>query len=181
MGYKCTFPILYQEMKDQKRLKKQEFDTKSIDWKGETKKNYLYLAAFSKIIDGMSKDKEKGNEHFKKAEYEQALVYYKSALDLAKQKENDEEIDKIIENGKSFYNLKYDYLKISTILYSNSSMANLKLEHYSRSICNALKGNRFLERLDKLMDNEEKFEKDFGNIKTKIEWRMRESWKHQDL
>jgi len=63
MGYKCTFPILYQEMKDQKRLKKQEFDTKSIDWKGETKKNYLYLAAFSKIIDGMSKDKEKGNEH----------------------------------------------------------------------------------------------------------------------
>ena len=133
-------------------MKKQEFCTKSIDWKGETKKNYLYLSAFYTIVNGMSIDKEKGNEHFKKGEYEQALVFYKSALDLAKQKENDEEIDKIIENGKSFYNLRYDYLKISTILYSNSSMANLKLEHWSRSICNALKANRFLERLEKLME-----------------------------
>tara|TARA_B110000285_G_scaffold209330_1_gene250222 strand:- start:335 stop:508 length:174 start_codon:yes stop_codon:yes gene_type:complete len=57
-------------------------------------------------------------------------------------------------------------------------MANLKLEHFSRSICNALKGNRFLERLEKLMENEENFEKDFGNIKTKIEWRMKEAWKN---
>jgi hypothetical protein len=126
----------------------------------------------------MSKDKEKGNDHFKKAEYEEALVFYKSALDLAKQKEDDTEIEKIIENGKSFYKLKYEYLKISTILYSNSSMANLKLEHYSRSICNALKGNRFLERLEKLMEDEDQFEKDFGNIKTKIEWRMKEAWKN---
>ena len=84
MGYRCTFPILYQEMKESKRLKKEEFCIKSIDWKSETKKNYLYLAAFYSIIEGMSKDKEKGNDHFKKAEYEEALVFYKSALDLAK-------------------------------------------------------------------------------------------------
>lgn len=57
---------------------------KSIDWKSETNKNYLYLSAFSKIIESMGENKEKGNEHFKNQEFAEALVYYKSALDLAK-------------------------------------------------------------------------------------------------
>lgn len=90
------------------------------------------------------------------------MEFYKTALDLAKQKEDDTEIEKIIENDKTFYHLKYDYLKISTILHSNSSMANLKKEHWSRAINHALKGNRMLERLDKLIGDDTVFQKDFG-------------------
>ena len=160
------------------KSKKKKFEPKSIDWKSETNKNYLYLSAFNKIIEAMGENKEKGNEFFKKQEFKDALIYYKSALDLAKQKEEDTEIDKIIENDKTFYRLKYDYLKISTILHSNSSMANLKLEHWSRAICNALKGNRILERLEKLIDDDDKFEKEFGTIKNKIDYRMKEAWKN---
>jgi hypothetical protein len=59
--YECTFPALYKEMAE-----KANFDKKVIDWKSETKKNYLYLSAFKKIIDSMNDNKEKGNEHFKK-------------------------------------------------------------------------------------------------------------------
>ena len=90
------------------------------------------------------------------------MDFYKTALDSAKQKEDDTEIGKIIENDNTFYHLKYDYLKISTILHSNSSMANLKKEHWSRAINHALKGNRMLERLDKLIGDDTVFQKDFG-------------------
>jgi len=55
-------------------------------------------------------------------------------------------------------------------------MANLKLKHWSRAINNALKGNRILERLEKLMNDKEKFEEDFGMIKKKISYRMHEAW-----
>ena len=81
-----------------------------------------------------------------------------------------------MENDKTFYQLKYDYLKINTILYSNSAMANLKLKHWSRAINNALKGNRILDRLEKLIGDEEKFEENFGLIKKKISYRMHEAW-----
>lgn len=50
----------------------------------ETKKNYLYLQAFKQIIKAMGEYKEKGNVHFQKLEYQEALDIYKSALDLAK-------------------------------------------------------------------------------------------------
>jgi hypothetical protein len=52
---------LYKEIKE-----KPGFDKKQIDWQSETKKNYLYLAAFKAIIDSMGENKEKGNELFKK-------------------------------------------------------------------------------------------------------------------
>jgi hypothetical protein len=57
-------------------------------------------------------------------------------------------------------------------------MANLKLEHWSRAICNALKGNRILDRLEKLIDDDDKFELEFGTIKNKIDYRMKEAWKN---
>ena len=85
----------------------------------ETKKNYLYLQAFKKIIAAMGESKEQGNVHFKKQEYQEALDIYKNALDLAKQKEEDTEIEKIIARDLTFYDLKYSYLKILTILHSN--------------------------------------------------------------
>ena len=129
----------------------------------------------------MNDNKEKGNEVFKDQKYEEALKYYIAALDLAKQKEQDTEIEKIIENDKTFYKLKYSYLKICTILNSNSSMANLKMEHWSRAINNALKGKRMLERLEKLMDDDEQYEKDFGLLKQKLNYRMKEAWTNQDL
>lgn len=110
----------------------------------------------------MNENKEKGNEVCRKQEFDEALDFYKTALDLAKQKEDDTEIEKIISKDESFYQLKYDYLKILTILHSNSSMANLKKEHWSRAINHALKGNRMLERLEKLIDDESTFTKDFG-------------------
>ena len=129
------------------KAKPLEFKKNSIDWKNETNKNFLELKAFRKIVDSMFENKEKGNELFKNQEFAEAITFYKVAMNMSKQKEEDTEIDKVMENDKTFYQLKYDYLKINTILYSNSAMANLKLKHWSRAINNALKGNRILERL----------------------------------
>jgi uncharacterized protein YpuA (DUF1002 family) len=106
----------------------------------EIQKNYLLLSAFKSIITSMNQNKEKGNEHFKAAvsstaetrddEYREALAYYKTSLKLAKQKQTDDEISKIMSNDRTFYNLNYDYLKINVILNSNSAMAHLKLEKW---------------------------------------------------
>ena len=62
------------------------------------------------------------------------------------------------QNERAFFQLKHDYLRINAILYSNMSMANIKLEHWSRAICAAVKGNRILDRLKKLIGDDEKFE-----------------------
>ena len=129
----------------------------------------------------MNENKEKGNTLFRSQSFDEALDFYKTALELAKQKEEDTEIEKIISNDKTFYHLKYDYLKILTILHSNSSMANLKLEHWSRAINHALKGNRMLERLDKLIGDDQVFSKDFGQLGDKLNYRMKEAWSKLDL
>jgi hypothetical protein len=60
-------------------------------------------------------------------------------------------------------------------------MANLKQEHWSRAINHALKGNRMLERLDKLMGDEEAYSKDFGALGDKLNYRMKEAWTKLDL
>ena len=60
-------------------------------------------------------------------------------------------------------------------------MANLKTEHWSSAINHALKGNRMLERLDKLIDDEVTYEKDFGLLSKKLSHRMKEAWKKLDF
>ena len=148
---------------------------KNTDWKNESKKNFLELKAFRKIVDAMFDNKEKGNAHFKGQEFKEAIDFYKIAMNMSKQKEADDEIDKVMQNDKTFYRLKYDYLKINTILYSNSAMANLKLEHFSRAMCNCCKGKKIIERLKILIDDEKKFEEDFGLISKKLDYRLREA------
>ena len=134
-SYKFTFQILH----DEKTLDK-DFNWSKTSWISEIKKNYLLLSAFQSIIDSMNDNKEKGNQHFKKAsnctpeaskeEYKEALSYYKTSLKLAKQKQGDDEIEKVMSNDSTFYNLNYNYLKIIVILNSNSAMAHLKLEKW---------------------------------------------------
>ena len=86
-----------------------------------------------------------------------------------------------MSNDKTFFNLKYDYLKIIVILNSNSAMANLKLEHWSRAVNAALRGRRILGKLKKLIDDDEKFKTDFGTLKEKLDYRMLEARKNQEF
>lgn len=172
--FTCTFPVLMKE-----KLELDNFDKNAIDWKTEIKRNFLVLSAFKTIVTSMNENKETGNTYFKKQEYKEAISYYKTALNLAKQKENEDEIEKTISNDQAFFNLKYDYLKIMTILLSNSAMANIKLENWSTAICTALKGSRILNRLKSLIDDEDKFEKDFGQLEEKIKYRMVEARRNQ--
>lgn len=51
----------------------------------------------------MNSNKELGNEHFKNERHKEALVYYKMALNLAKEKEKDDKIEKSLSNAKAFY------------------------------------------------------------------------------
>lgn len=156
----------------------EKFDRNNFDWKSEIKKNYLLLSAFSEIVTSMNDSKETGNEHFKKAEYEEAINYYKQSLRLAKQKEDDDEIERFMQNDAAFYQLKHNYLRINVILYSNMSMANIKLEHWSRAICAAVKGNRILERLKKLIDDDDKFEQEFGTLEEKLMYRRNTAFRN---
>ena len=80
--YKYTFPVLYQE-------KSSELEWNKIVWISEVKKNYVLLTAFKQIITSMNENKETGNTHFKaatsdKKKFEEAINYYKTALNLAK-------------------------------------------------------------------------------------------------
>lgn len=87
--YKYTFPVLHEE-----KASDSEFAWNKIDWTSEVKKNFLLLSAFKHIVTSMNDNKETGNEHFKMAtkagedsrttEYDEAINYYKAALDLAK-------------------------------------------------------------------------------------------------
>jgi hypothetical protein len=134
-SYKFTFPVLHEEISIKK-----DFNWAATSWISEIQRNYLLLSAFKSIITSMNQNKEKGNEHFKAAvsgsaetrddEYREALSYYKTSLKLAKQKQADDEITKMMSNDRTFYNLNYDYLKINVILNSNSAMAHLKLEKW---------------------------------------------------
>lgn len=140
-SYKFTFPVLHEE-----KSTKKNFNWAATSWVNEIQRNYLLLSAFKSIITSMNQNKEKGNEHFKAAvsssadsnvksetrddEYREALSYYKTSLKLAKQKQTDDEITKMMSNDRTFYNLNYDYLKINVILNSNSAMAHLKLEKW---------------------------------------------------
>lgn len=78
-SYAQTFPVLLEEKREVEK-----FDRNKFDWKSEIKKNYLLLTAFKHIVTAMNDSKETGNEHFKKAEYEEAINYYKQSLRLAK-------------------------------------------------------------------------------------------------
>ena len=182
-SYKFTFPVLHEE----KSLKK-DFAWAATSWVSEIQRNYLLLSAFKSIITSMNQNKEKGNEHFKAAvssgaetrddEYREALSYYKTSLKVAKQKQSDDEISKMMSNDRTFYTLNYDYLKITVILNSNSAMAHLKLEKWDQAVCAALRGRRELSKLKKLINDDEEFKKDFGTLKEKIEYRMIEARKN---
>jgi hypothetical protein len=83
-----------------------------------------------------------------------------------------------MSNDITFFNLKYDFLKIIVILNSNSAMANLKLKHWSRAVNAALRGRRILIKLKKLINDNDKFKSDFGLLKEKLEYRMLEARKN---
>lgn len=88
-SYKYTFPVLHSEKSEE-----ENFEWSKINWISEIQKNYLLLSAFKHIVTSMNENKEAGNEHFKEAakadegkraeKYDEAISYYKTALDLAK-------------------------------------------------------------------------------------------------
>lgn len=88
-SYKYTFPALHAEKSEEANK-----DWNNISWISEIQKNYLLLSAFKHIITSMNENKEAGNELFKIAakasestradKYNEAITYYKTALDLAK-------------------------------------------------------------------------------------------------
>ena len=78
--YENTFSELYKDIKKKKNI----YEMKNIDWKSEVNKNFLLLQAFKEIILAMNQNKEKGNDLFKKQDFEEALKFYQTAIGLAK-------------------------------------------------------------------------------------------------
>ena len=78
---------------------------------------------------------------------------------MEKEKEQEIELSQLIHQGNAFYKLRCEQHKILAVLASNSSMANLKLKHWSRALNNALRGIRTLNRLEKLMEEQGEHDK----------------------